>query len=202
LTQKDGLPLPNIPKIGQKYYDEIVIEQEPCILPVYLFKIRTDNLPKMLLEHAKEQEMLMVEAKEKVKDSRTFNISTDIKESRTFSIDGKDSRTFNISTDVKDSRTFNISTDVKESRTFNISSDGREKESRLIEKQLVDTGTVEDKTDTKRDPKRTVDEKKSDTKKRTTSNVSESVDTNYHLLDDKVESSSSSDESKEELVEM
>jgi len=61
---------------------------------------------------------------------------------------------------------------------------------------------VEDKTDTKRDPKRTVDEKKSDTKKRTTSNVSESVDTNYHLLDDKVESSSSSDESKEELVEM
>jgi len=167
ITRKDGLPLPRIPDIGQKYYDEVVIEQEPCILPVYLFKISTDNLPKMLFEHAKEQELLMAEAKEK---------------EGTVSIEGNESRTIDLR---------HIS-EGNESRTIDL----RHIDTRLIDKNVTDT--VEDKTDTRRDTKRIVD----DAKKRTTSKVPESVDTNYHLLDDKLESSSSSDESKQELEEM
>jgi len=127
LTQKDGLPLPSIPTIGKKYYDEVVVEQEPCILPVYLFKIKTENLSKMLFEHAKDQEKLMAEAKEKdasrSSDARkpTASRLIDVRkvtESRLIDVRTTDSIT---TEDVKPSTRKDTKTDTKKRKTTSIS---------------------------------------------------------------------------------
>jgi len=91
LTRKHGYPITSIPGEGDKFYDEIVIEQEPCILPVYLLLIKAACLSLPLLEHCKEYERLMDE--EKDRDVEKSRSRSDVTKSKGRGGRGKDKTT-------------------------------------------------------------------------------------------------------------
>jgi hypothetical protein len=74
LCRIDGNPVPHILENKEEsYYDEIVIEQESCVVPYYLLKIKKDKLVALALDIQKRQEKLRLEENTKDINIRTSN---------------------------------------------------------------------------------------------------------------------------------
>jgi len=52
LTQRDGFPCPKIVESG--YFDEIVIDQEGSVVPMYVAAIDTKNFPQLLRDYQRD----------------------------------------------------------------------------------------------------------------------------------------------------
>jgi len=78
LCRIDGNPIPHIMENTDPYYDEIVIEQESCVVPYYLLKIKKDELVTLAMDIQKRQEKLRQEDEGKFKNKNKKSQDTNI----------------------------------------------------------------------------------------------------------------------------
>jgi len=75
LCRIDGNPIPHIMENKEDtYYDEIVIEQESCVVPYYLLKIKKDKLIALAMDIQKRQEKLRQEENINEDDINNINV--------------------------------------------------------------------------------------------------------------------------------